>query len=50
VVTADVNEDFSFNDPMPGLMELRDITKRKIGRVLRRLAPRPRGGKSYSCD
>jgi D-aspartate ligase len=41
VATADVNEDFNFADPMPGLVDLFGMTKRKLGRVLRKSAPSP---------
>jgi D-aspartate ligase len=36
LVTADVNEDFALSDPMPGLVDLFDIAKRKFSRALGR--------------
>jgi predicted ATP-grasp superfamily ATP-dependent carboligase len=40
IVTADVNEDFTLRDPLPGLAEIVGIAKRKLGRVVRASAIR----------
>jgi predicted ATP-grasp superfamily ATP-dependent carboligase len=40
LMTADVNEDFALSDPMPGLVDLFDIGKRKVARVLGKTARR----------
>ncbi len=39
VATADVNEDFSWRDPLPGLQELRLVAERKVRRLLARVTP-----------
>jgi predicted ATP-grasp superfamily ATP-dependent carboligase len=36
VATVDVNEDFNLTDPMPGLVDLLAMAKRKIGRLLKK--------------
>jgi predicted ATP-grasp superfamily ATP-dependent carboligase len=43
LMTADVNEDFALSDPMPGLVDLIGIAKRKLARVLGGAARRSPG-------